>query len=108
MSRRRPRVPSSCKDCDIRVYSIGHWYMVENEVWALTGLGRETGDGVLCLDRLERRIGRPLVYEDFKSTVAPAGAASAWCRGRGANTVSAGSGRRRDCPQRPRRAPRRS
>jgi hypothetical protein len=40
--------------------------MVEDEVWAAAGLGRE--DGFLCLSCLERRLGRWLRCEDFAPT----------------------------------------
>jgi Domain of unknown function (DUF4326) len=57
------RVRSRCHDCGVNVTAIGHWYMVDDEVWAASGLGPE--DGVLCLPCLERRLERNLVYEDF-------------------------------------------
>ena len=37
--------------------------MVRNDVWALTGLAY--ADGVLCLDCLSHRLGRPLRLDDF-------------------------------------------
>jgi hypothetical protein len=37
--------------------------MVEDRV-----AGLDPDDGVLCLSDLERRLGRPLVFEDFKPT----------------------------------------
>jgi hypothetical protein len=40
--------------------------MVLDAVWAASGLGPT--DGVLCLSDLERRLGRPLRYDDFRPT----------------------------------------
>ena len=37
--------------------------MVWDHVWAASGLGR--ADGVLCLDCLQRRLGRELALGDF-------------------------------------------
>jgi hypothetical protein len=50
--------------------------MVEDAVWAASGLG--PGDGILCLVDLERRLGRPLVYEDFQLTTTSV-ARELWC-----------------------------
>jgi hypothetical protein len=55
-----------CVDCHRATGRIGHFYSVEDAVWRLSGLS--TIGGVLCLDCLEKRIGRPLAVEDFKPT----------------------------------------
>jgi len=53
-----------CLDCDIDIHVIGHYCMLTAPVWAQTGLGPE--GGLLCLDCIEARIGRPLRYTDFR------------------------------------------
>lgn len=55
-----------CRDCRIDVIDADEWYMVNNDVWAQTGLGKQ--DGYLCLDCLEHRLGRPVLNGDFKPT----------------------------------------
>jgi hypothetical protein len=40
----------------------GEWYLVLDEVWAEAGMRR----GFLCVDCLERRLGRRLASADFK------------------------------------------
>jgi hypothetical protein len=57
-----------CRDCARDTTKIGHFYMVWDHVWAASGLGPE--DGELCLDCLQRRLGRELALGDFKSTTA--------------------------------------
>ncbi|MBO0736565.1 MAG: hypothetical protein J2P48_08355 [Alphaproteobacteria bacterium] len=57
-ARRRAR--SHCLDCDEHVPV----YMLRDAVWYATGVGWH--DGVLCLDCVERRLGRELTYRDFK------------------------------------------
>ena len=56
-----------CRDCDIDTIAAGEYYTVSEELWASSGLGPE--DGMLCLDCLEQRIGRPLIIEDFTGLV---------------------------------------
>jgi len=51
-----------CHDCGVDLHDIGHYCMLTNPVWRQTGLD----DGYLCLDCIERRIGRPLRYTDFR------------------------------------------
>jgi hypothetical protein len=53
-----------CLDCGMED---GGSYMVRNDVWALTGL--VYADGVLCLDCLSHRLGRPLRLDDFPMEV---------------------------------------
>jgi hypothetical protein len=55
-----------CRDCGLDVTAAGHWHMLLDSVWARTGLGPE--DGVLCLPCIEKRLGRRLVYADFRRT----------------------------------------
>jgi hypothetical protein len=52
-----------CLDCGLHVISEGHYCMLRTPVWRRTGLG--PFDGVLCLDHIERRIGRRLRLNDF-------------------------------------------
>ena len=52
-----------CRCVDCGEDKEGEYYMVADEVWAASGLGKN--DGMLCLGCLERRIGRELVPEDF-------------------------------------------
>jgi hypothetical protein len=65
-SRRWLAARAHCHDCGIDIVAVGHWCMVEDAVWAATGLGKE--DGVLCLQCIETRLRRALVYEDFRPT----------------------------------------
>lgn len=79
----RPGIVSShCKDCGIDVGA--HWYMLRDKVWLAAGMGLNWGDGCLCLWCLEKRLGRNLVFEDFKRV--PAGAAG-WYGGRMAPSI---------------------
>jgi hypothetical protein len=52
-----------CVDCGVDTLATGQYYIVRRPVWAASGLGRQ--DGMLCLDCLERRLGRRLRNEDF-------------------------------------------
>lgn len=54
-------VLSPCFDCGIDVMKSGHWYIVHDHVWAVTGVGK----GFLCIDCLERRLARRLTRDDF-------------------------------------------
>lgn len=47
-----------CADCNRRADS----YMVHDALWSRVGVG----DGVLCLECLESRLGRPLGVDDLK------------------------------------------
>jgi hypothetical protein len=54
-----------CIDCRRDTVAAGHYYMVDDELWA-----RAAGDaqaGMLCLDCLERRIGRRVEDADFRN-----------------------------------------
>ena len=54
-------------DCGLDTIKAGHYYMVADHVWAASGL---LGDGgMLCLDCLQRRLGRELVLQDFTTIV---------------------------------------
>jgi hypothetical protein len=56
-----------CLDCGLDTIKAGHYYMVADHVWAASGL---LGDGgMLCLDCLQRRLGRELVLQDFTAIV---------------------------------------
>jgi hypothetical protein len=50
------KLRTCCRDCARDTTNIGHWDMVWDHVWAASELRRE--DGVLCLDCLQRRLGR--------------------------------------------------
>jgi hypothetical protein len=56
-----------CIDCGVNTYAIGHYYMVSDDLWASAGM--EPDGGMLCLDCLEKRIGRRLTYDDFTAIV---------------------------------------
>jgi hypothetical protein len=49
----------SCRDCD---REDPEWYMLTNELWRKAV---PTGRGCLCLGCLAKRLGRPLVADDF-------------------------------------------
>jgi hypothetical protein len=52
-----------CIDCDIDTLATGQYYIVLKHVGAESGL--EPQGGILCLDCLEKRIGRQLTTRDF-------------------------------------------
>lgn len=58
-----------CRDCGVNTLRSGEYYMVSNSVWAATGIAPD--EGMLCLDCVERRIGRLLEYRDFTAIVPP-------------------------------------
>jgi hypothetical protein len=60
---RSSRLRFFCLDCQIDVVEEEHYCMLRRPVWRQTGLGPY--DGVLCLDCIERRIGRRLTLADF-------------------------------------------
>jgi hypothetical protein len=65
-SRRRRQ---DCMDCGVDTSfttGIGHFYTVHTEVWRAAVPERECGE--LCLDCLEKRLGRKLTAADFIST----------------------------------------
>ena len=49
-----------CADCAINTY-IANYYMVTKAIWAAHG----AGDGLLCIDCLQARMGRNLTLDDF-------------------------------------------
>jgi hypothetical protein len=51
-----------CLDCNVNTHDIGEYYAVEDEVWRAA----HDGPGMLCIDCLEKRIGRQLTQSDFK------------------------------------------
>lgn len=52
-----------CLHCSVDTLLIGEYYMVEDDVWAQTGLSGS--DGMLCIACLENSIGRTLNAYDF-------------------------------------------
>jgi hypothetical protein len=56
-----------CRDCQLDTIAHGHYYVVDDALWASTGLGPH--GGMLCLPCLERRIGRKLRLEDFTAII---------------------------------------
>jgi hypothetical protein len=54
-----------CLDCNVNVVSAGHYCMLKTRVWRQTGVGSWHFIGVLCLDCIERRLGRHLQRDDF-------------------------------------------
>ncbi|QNN98405.1 hypothetical protein SEA_LILMARTIN_192 [Streptomyces phage LilMartin] len=53
-----------CLDCKVDTGKIGEHFFLNMEVWTLTGLGHK---GMLCVEHVEKRIGRRLVPADFTS-----------------------------------------
>ena len=52
----------NCKDCGIRTTNPRYnYYMVTKDIWNKYGVG----NGMLCLECLQKRIGRPFRREDF-------------------------------------------
>jgi len=54
-----------CLDCRVDTGKIGEHYMLIDETWGLTGLGKY---GMLCIEHVEDRIGRKLVPSDFNNS----------------------------------------
>lgn len=54
-----------CLDCGVDTGRIGEYYMLIDETWHLTGLGKI---GMLCIDHVESRIGRKLNKTDFNNS----------------------------------------
>jgi hypothetical protein len=54
-----------CLDCRVDTGRIGEHYMLVDETWRLTGLGKI---GMLCVEHVESRIGRKLVPSDFNNS----------------------------------------
>jgi len=52
-----------CVDCGVDTYAVER---VRDKVW--TAAGMKPHGGRLCAGCLERRIGRPLIYDDFRPT----------------------------------------
>lgn len=53
----------ACQDCMVETYG-DNYYMVHNDLWSQV---HPNSIGMLCLDCLEGRLGRPLVKTDFTS-----------------------------------------
>ena len=54
-----------CLDCKVDTGRIGEHYMLIDSTWSLTGLGKI---GMLCVEHVEKRIGRELVTSDFNDS----------------------------------------
>lgn len=55
-----------CVDCGKDTGGeVGEYYTVADDVWAASGIAPH--GGMLCLACLERRIGRPLIEDDFEA-----------------------------------------
>lgn len=54
-----------CLDCKVDTGKIGEHYMLVDETWRLTGLGKI---GMLCVQHVETRIGRKLEKSDFNDS----------------------------------------
>lgn len=51
-----------CFDCNVNTSESGDYYMVQEAVWRTA---RPEGTGMLCLDCLQKRLGRTLLRADF-------------------------------------------
>lgn len=54
-----------CLDCNVDTARQGELYMLIDETWKLTGLGKI---GMLCVGHVEERIGRRLIPSDFNDS----------------------------------------
>ena len=54
-----------CLDCKVDTGKLGEHYMLVDETWHLTGLGKL---GMLCILDVEKRIGRKLRSSDFNNS----------------------------------------
>ncbi len=78
----------SCLDCGLDTFALGEYYMVEDDVWLASGLGREEGAGLLCIGCLEWRLRRRLDWSDFP--LYPVNEPQAWQSGRLQSRLDAG------------------
>ena len=53
-----------CIDCGVDTDKNGHYYILEHDVWALTGLTLGD-DKMLCMPCCEQRIGRKIDHSDL-------------------------------------------
>jgi hypothetical protein len=53
-----------CLDCGLDTGKAGEHFFLIDEVWSLTGLGHK---GMLCVEDIEKRIGRQLAASDFSN-----------------------------------------
>jgi hypothetical protein len=61
-----------CLDCGVDTIECGHYYMVHDHIWAVSGCS--PNGGMFCLCCLHRRLGRKLKYDDFTAVQPSAGA----------------------------------
>lgn len=54
-----------CLDCGVDTGKLGEHFMLIDEAWKLTGLGKF---GMLCILDVEKRIGRKLLATDFNDS----------------------------------------
>lgn len=54
-----------CLDCGVDTARAGELYMLVDSAWKLTGLGKI---GMLCVEDVEKRIGRKLIPADFNNS----------------------------------------
>jgi hypothetical protein len=58
-----PRIEVPCRDCRVDCARERQSYAVTDEVWFRAGMSPH--GGYLCIDCLERRLGRPLHWRDL-------------------------------------------
>jgi hypothetical protein len=70
-----PQIVTRCCDCGLGCVTAGEWYAVRDTVWELAWRGRRkwwhrlSGQAVLCIGCLEKRLGRTLCADDFTDAV---------------------------------------
>ena len=66
-----PLIRTRCCDCGAGAIQLGEWYHVRDTVWERAWRGRRkpwhyvSGQSVLCIGCLEKRLGRTLSAGDF-------------------------------------------
>lgn len=63
--RKKSRKKFLCLDCGLDTGKAGEHYMLTDSVWIKTGLGKI---GMLCVEHVEKRIGRKLRATDFNNS----------------------------------------
>lgn len=62
-----------CMECHINTLASGHYYMLKNELWeqitSKSFKGHLGIKGMLCLNCVEKRLGRQLTENDFDLTI---------------------------------------
>lgn len=68
IAERLSKIDSKCMDCKIETMRNNNYYMIHNELW--NKFATADGKGFLCVECLEKRMGRKLTKEDLTDCIA--------------------------------------